>query len=161
MATTLISTLGRLLGALIRVLGAERGRLHDVRQARRAEQVEAVTSLSVALADHRRAMWDRQNAVLTQAPDARVAELREELRQTRSAVAEPAAQVALLVPAVRTAAEAAVQATYAIRGARDLEDLKERRAAALAAHDRMVGEMARHLDAGLPAAARGRWEVAA
>ncbi|MFL4497375.1 pRL2-23 [Streptomyces sp. VTCC 41912] len=147
MATTLITTVGRLLGALIRYFGAAQGRAHDAQVARRAEQVDAVTALSVTVSDHRRAMWQHQDAVLTGAPAARVEELRAAQHQTRSAIAQPAVQVALLVPAARGEADAAVRATYAIRGARDLEDLEDRRAAALAAHDRMVARMVRHLDA--------------
>lgn len=153
MLSTVIAIVGTLLGALLSGVLQQRVNRSEreiaLGETRREAQISAVTALAVAVSDHRRAMWELRDAQLTNRDPARVQDLRDESHRTRSAVTEPAVRVTLLItdPAVRTAAQEAVQSTYRMRGARDLDQLETQRAAALTAHDAMVGTAAEHLAA--------------
>jgi len=139
---SVIAVLGTLAGALLagvmqqRQARAERA---EVRAETRREAIAAgVASLLVALADHRRVMWLREEARLIGAPADVVAAARAESHTTRSAVTAPQATVTLLAPRLQPAIAAAVQATYALRSAPDLTNLNRLRAEALDAADRLM-----------------------
>ncbi|MER6094201.1 pRL2-23 [Streptomyces bluensis] len=153
MVSTVIAVIGTLLGAIASGLLQHRA-AHSVRveardDQRRAEQLAAVTDLAVAVSDHRRAMWEVTDAKLTDQPETRVTELRDESHRTRSCITAPAVRVRLLIEdqAVRAAATEAVQATYRMRDAADLAELEAMRQTALATHDAMIEAAARYLAA--------------
>lgn len=141
---SLVAVVGTLAGALVSGSLQHRVARSDRSDARanqvRLDRIEAVTTLAVALSDHRGAMWHVREAQLTNQDTHRVEELRDESRRTRSSVTAPAVRLRLLIadPAVRTAAREAIDATYAMRGAPTVAALQEQRRTALAAHDRMV-----------------------
>ncbi|WP_030883755.1 hypothetical protein [Streptomyces sp. NRRL S-1868] len=151
MWTSLIAVVGTLAGAIVSGLLQHRVARTDRADARadqlRQHRMDAVTALAVALSDHRRAMWQLRDAQLTDQPDQRVEELLEESHHTRSAVTDPAVRLRLLIadPAVRAAADEAVQATYQMRDAASLDVLQAQRRAALGAHDAMVEAAGRFL----------------
>ncbi|MFE3996619.1 protein kilB [Streptomyces goshikiensis] len=108
-------------------------RAHEGRAARLA----ALTAFAAALADHRRAMWLREDLRL--AGDAVSYEAaRAESHATRSALTTPLVTLALLAPELSERAEAAASATYALRGAPDRQSLASLRSAAIAAADDLV-----------------------
>ncbi|MEU3084703.1 pRL2-23 [Streptomyces diastaticus] len=139
---TLIAVLGTLAGAL--AAGIMQARIARItRDAARAddhrrEAIDAVTTLAVAVSDHRRSMWELGDAQLTDADADRIQALRDETHRTRSAVTAPAVRVQLLAPALQPTAHAAVQATYAMRQPTNLDELETLRATALTAHDELV-----------------------
>ncbi|MFF1505534.1 protein kilB [Streptomyces sp. NPDC058316] len=141
---TLIAVLGTLAGVGVtsgyQARAARTARLED----RRTEGLAAVTSLVQALADHRRAMWVREDLRL-RGEDWEAA--RTESHATRSAITGPLLRVQLLMPAVVTAAQAAAAATYALRGTTDHTYLAVRREAAIKASDDLVAAVGRHLAA--------------
>jgi hypothetical protein len=150
MLTTIVAVLGTLAGALAaglmqaRIARTARDDARD--DARRREAVDAVTTLAVAISDHRRAMWQLGDSRLTGTEDKRVRELRDETHRTRSAITAPAVRVQLLTPAVQESARAAIQATYAMR---DVETtpgaLATARQAAIDAHDQFIDRAAAYL----------------
>ncbi len=139
---TVIAVLGTLAGALLagamqqRQARAERAEARV--QARRESLAAGVTALLVALADHRRVMWLREEARLTGAPADVVAAARADSHSTRAAVTAPQATVTLLAPELRPAIAEAVRATYALRAAADLTTLGLLRAEALDAADQLM-----------------------
>lgn len=144
MGPALLAVVGTLAGSLLTGLLQHRVARADRADARaeqlRQRRMDAVTALAVALADHRRAMWELMDAVLTGADAQRVVALRDETHRTRSAVTAPAVSLRLLIPdpAARAAADAAVQATYRMRDAASLDALQDARRVALGTHDDMV-----------------------
>ncbi|MGW0545407.1 protein kilB [Streptomyces griseoincarnatus] len=141
---TVIAVLGTLAGVGITSAFTARAARTARQDARRSEGLAAVTALVEALADHRRAMWVREDLRLSGADwaDARTAS-----HATRSAITGPLLQVQLLMPAVADAAQTAVQAVYALRGADGHPILTDRRTAALKASDDLVAAVGRHLAA--------------
>ncbi|WP_369359562.1 protein kilB [Streptomyces sp. cg2] len=104
----------------------------------RARQLAALADLVSALADHRRAMWVREDLALSGADAAAYATARATSHETRSAITVPLLTVTLLVPALAESAQDAAQATYALRNTPDVGTLADLRGAALAAVDRLV-----------------------
>ncbi len=144
MLTSVIAVLGTLAGALVSGLLQHRAarieRLSARREQRRHEQMNAVAALAVALSDHRRAMWKVRDAILSGNAEQRVQDLRDESHRTRSAVTDPSVRLRLLIldETVRAAAASAIDATYVMREAADLDELQVLRASAIAAHDDFV-----------------------
>ncbi|MFJ2186289.1 hypothetical protein ACIOJG_37400 [Streptomyces anulatus] len=156
MLITIIAVVGTLLGGLagaatsgwFALRTASRAEAAAERQQLRRDRLEAVTALATAISDHRRTMWMRGEALLKGAAADRVLELKQESHATRAAVARPLISLRLLVPdpAVRTAADAMVTATYALRGAySDIGTLAQARVHAMDAHDAFVEQAAAYL----------------
>lgn len=129
---------GGLLASVVQLRGARAERRENRGDARRGEALGAVTGLVAALADHRRAMWQFEDAKLRGKAEQTVTDLEAVQHGTRSAINVPMATVAILAPALAEPAREAARATYAMRGAGDLDVLEARRAAALGAADRFV-----------------------
>jgi hypothetical protein len=102
--------------------------------AQRKDVLHAVASLVAALADHRRAMWVREDTRLSGADWAAA---REASHVTRSAVTAPLTMVCILAPSLASLARQAAQATDALRGAATGEALAQLRCEALRASDRL------------------------
>ncbi|MFH9757311.1 protein kilB [Streptomyces griseus] len=103
--------------------------------ARRSAGLDAVADLSVALADHRRAMLVREEIRLVGGDWSTT---RSESHLTRSAVTAPFLRVRLLLPEVAVAAQLAVQAAYEVRAADSPAALQEARERAIRAADGLV-----------------------
>jgi hypothetical protein len=129
---------GGWIGGWLQLRGARAERRENRGEARRGEALSAVTGLVEAFADHRRAMWQFEDAKLTGKPGQVVAELQAVQHVTRSAINGPMTTVAILTPALAVPAREAATATYAMRNCGDLDVLEARRAVALAASDRLV-----------------------
>ena len=129
---------GGLVGNFVQLRGARAERRENRGEARRVEALRAVTDLVAALADHRRAMWEYEDAKLTGKPDQVVAESLVAQHGTRSAITVPMTTVAILAPGLADLAREAARSAYAMRDAGDLDVLEVRRAVALAASDRFV-----------------------
>lgn len=144
---SVIAVAGTLLGVLVTgVVQAVMARAAHRRQRAadlRTEAVDAVTALLTAVADHRRAMWVREELRLTGGDQAAQDHAREASHVTRSAITAPLAKVSLLVPDLGDAADAAVRAIYAMRNAADLDTLAHQRAGSLAAEDMFRKDAAR------------------
>ncbi|GAA3015195.1 protein kilB [Streptomyces fulvorobeus] len=141
---TLIAVLGTLAGVGITSAHQTRAARTARQQALCTEGLAAVTALAEALADHRRAMWVREDLRL-RGEDWTCA--RTESHATRAAITGPLLQVQLLMPAVATAAQAAAQAAYALRSADGHTILAARREAAIKAADDLVAATGRHIAA--------------
>ncbi|MYX75080.1 protein kilB [Streptomyces sp. SID3915] len=141
---TLIAVLGTLAGVGITSGYQARAARTARQEARRTEGLAAVEALVAALADHRRAMWVREDLRLRGEDwaDARTAS-----HATRSAITGPLLRVQLLLPAAAPAAQDAAQAAYALRGADGHPTLTQRRTDALTASDALVTAVGRHLAA--------------
>ncbi|MFE5842113.1 hypothetical protein ACFQ7N_10745 [Streptomyces niveus] len=116
----------------------------------RRDRLDAVTTLAAAGSDHRRAMWNRGEAELARADQARLDELRAASHVTRSAITRPLVAVQILVPdrALRAAASEMVVASYRMRDAyTSIEALAEAREAARTAHDQFIDRAAAYLTA--------------
>ncbi|MGW1814128.1 protein kilB [Streptomyces sp. NPDC002125] len=135
MLTALIAVLGTLAGATIAHLSQRSQRRAADHRAQRAEALTAVAALATALADHRRAMWVREDLRLRgQNWD----EARAASHATRSAITAPLLHVQLLLPAVAPAAQDAARAAYELRGADTDTTLRAAREHAIAATDDFV-----------------------
>ncbi|MER6146206.1 protein kilB [Streptomyces sparsogenes] len=146
MWSSIIAVVGTLLGSAVAyVLQQRAGRIERAEartEARRRDRLAAVTALVAALADHRRAMWVREDLRMTgDAPEAYAA-ARADSHATRAAITAPLTTVAILAPELAGAAEDAARAVYALRGASDPEVLSARRQAAIEAADRLVAAAA-------------------
>ncbi|MER8159562.1 protein kilB [Streptomyces sp. NPDC094472] len=142
MWSSIIAVVGTLLGSVAAyVLQQRAGRLERAEargEVRRSDRLAAVTALVAALAEHRRAMWVREDLRMTgDAPEAYAA-ARADSHATRAAITAPLTTVALLAPELAEAAEYAARATYALRGTPDPDALAARRQEAIAAADRLV-----------------------
>ena len=139
---SLIAVGGTLAGGLVasvtQLRGARADRRETLREARRSEALAAVTALAAALAAHRRAMWQFEDAKLRDKPEQTITELEAVQHGTRSAINAPMTTVAILTPTLAGPAREAAQATYAMRDAGDLDVLEARRAVALGAADQFV-----------------------
>lgn len=152
MLATVIAVLGTLLGAVVAGMFQQKnaGRAEQAATAEqlRRERLDAVTALAAAGSDHRRAMRMRGEASLAEATTARIEELRTASHATRSAITRPLVAVQVLIPdpAVRSAAQAMVTATYRMRDAdTSIEALSEAQTEARAAHDLFVDAAAAYL----------------
>lgn len=141
MLATVIAVLGTLAGAILTGILAHLSqraqREADTDTAHRTEGLTAITDLVTALADHRRAMWVREDLRLhgqdwTQA--------RTESHATRSAITAPLLRVQLLLPSLAQDAQTAARATYALRGGWESGEtgLAARRDHAIAKTDALV-----------------------
>ena len=143
--STVIAVAGTLAGGLL--AGGVQGRVavtarREARgDARWADVLTAVTSLVVALADHRRAMWVLEHHRLSGADRQVVVEARATSLVTRSAVTAPLTTVNILAPAVEPA-KAATKATYALHDASTHDILAALRVDALEASDQFVDAVA-------------------
>ncbi|GAA1397061.1 hypothetical protein GCM10009639_33940 [Kitasatospora putterlickiae] len=140
---SIVAIVGTLAGAittgLVQQRGARAAREADRADAARAQRAQAVTALLAALADHRLAMVLREEARLDQGTGSPAyTAARDRSHRTRSAVTAPHTNLAILAPDLAPAAQTAVNATYAIRGARDADVLETRRAAAAQATDDLI-----------------------
>ncbi|MFB7032229.1 MULTISPECIES: protein kilB [unclassified Streptomyces] len=142
MGQTLIAILGTLAGVALTSLFQARTDRRARTDARRAEGLGAVEALVAALADHRRAMWVREDLRL-RGED--WTEARTASHATRSAITAPLLRVQLLLPAVVADAQAAVQAAYDLRAARSTTALAQRRTEAITASDDLVSAVGRHV----------------
>ncbi|MFF6873697.1 protein kilB [Streptomyces sp. NPDC012450] len=146
MLATVLAIVGTLAGALLSGLLASRQARTAVTAsesvARRQAAVDAVADLAAAVAAHRSAMWHRENKRLTGED---WTEDRERSHATRAAISAPAVRLAILAPTLRPAAEAAIQASYALRGAGTEAELDAAREASLAADERLITEAGRLL----------------
>lgn len=146
MLAALIAVLGTLAGTIAAYLLQQRGTRTDraavQEDTEQRDRVTAVTALAVALADHRRAMWVREDARLSGAPAADVAAARSESHVTRSALTAPLTMLAILAPGLKAAAQAAAQATYDLRDATDRTTLDALRLRAIQVADDLVAEAA-------------------
>lgn len=139
---SLIAVAGTLLGVL--ATGTVQRRADGARRAaeRTAETLAAVAELVAALADHRRAMWVREDLRL-RGED--WDEARAESHRTRAAITTPLLRVQLLMPSVAGEARAAAAATYAMRRPGDASELAGRRDIAIQVTDALVTAAGRHL----------------
>ncbi|MFJ3537039.1 protein kilB [Streptomyces sp. NPDC090109] len=148
MLATTIAVLGTLAGALLTGALAHltsRAQLQAVEKAaHRREALTALAALHTALADHRLAMWVREDLRL-QGKDWTAA--RDASHATRSAINSPLLYVSVLLPALAPAAQEAARATYALRGADDENALQAAREHAIDAVDRLVAAAATALAA--------------
>lgn len=126
--------LGTLVGGLAQWAAARAARAETARTARHS----AVATLAAALAEHRRAMWVREDARLAGAPADRLDVLRAASHTTRAAITIPLTTLCLQAPDLAGTARAAATATYALRGAPDVGELTHRRDQALAAEAHLV-----------------------
>lgn len=139
MLTAIVAVLGTLAGALLTGtlahLTAQAQRRADATAARHREGLAAVTDLVTALADHRRAMWLREDLRL-RGEDWAAA--RTESHATRAAITAPLLRVQLLLPAVASAAQTAVHAVYGLRDVETEDDLAAARERAIICADVVV-----------------------
>jgi len=148
---SLIAVLGTLAGAVVAGIVQQRAarteRAEARYQERQRDQVQAVTGLVTALADHRRAMWTREQLRLAGAdPDGGAyTEAKTASHATRAAVTPPLVTLSVLAPALAEPATSAVRAVYSLRAAADLSALGAARAAAVAAAERLVAAAGREL----------------
>ncbi|MER7688785.1 hypothetical protein [Streptomyces sp. NPDC097610] len=154
MLTALFVIVGTLLGpAVAELFHARRPRRAEAGQRReraRSETLDVVSRLAGAVSDHRRAMYQRSEAVLSGAPEASIEHLRAESHRTQAQVAQPLTVLRLLVTdeQVRAAANAMIVATFALHRAGDSRQaLNNAREKAVRAHDMFVDAAARHLQA--------------
>jgi hypothetical protein len=150
MFTAIVAVLGTLAGSLLtgalQHYSQRSTRRAEVEAARRSEGLAAVADLAAALADHRRAMWVREELRLRHED---WTEARAESHRTRSALTVPLLRVQLLMPAVADAAQTAARATYALRGGWESGEtgLAARREHAIAKTDELVTAAGRYLSA--------------
>lgn len=135
MTTALIAVLGTLAGATIAHLSQRSQHRAADNRARRTEALTAVADLATALADHRRAMWVREDLRLR---GQNWEGARAESHATRSAITAPLLQVQILLPAVAPAAQTAAHAAYDLRGAETDTGLFASREHAIIAADGFV-----------------------
>jgi hypothetical protein len=159
MFTAIVAVLGTLAGSLLtgalQHYSQRATRRAEAATARSSEGLAAVADLAAALADHRRAMWVREELRLRRED---WTEARAESHRTRSALTIPLLRVQLLMPAVADTAQAAARATYALRGGWESGEtgLAARREHAIAKTDELVTAAGRHLSAAKSAPAVAR-----
>ncbi|MFD4400809.1 protein kilB [Kitasatospora sp. NPDC058478] len=139
---SIIAVLGTLAGAVVagalQQRGARADRIEARTESRRRDQLQAVTELAAAIADHRRAMWTREDLRLSGADTETYAAARAASHATRSAITAPQVRLAVLAPELTEVATAAARASYALRSAADQQALEAARTAAVAAADLLV-----------------------
>lgn len=137
MWASIIAVAGTLLGSITAYFLQQRG---TERAALRRDRLTAVSALTVALADHRRAMWVREELRLSGADTTVYETARRESHTTRSAITAPLTTLSILAPALARAAQDAVDASYGLRGADSPQALEAAREAAIAACERLIHE---------------------
>ncbi|MFJ8254783.1 protein kilB [Streptomyces sp. NPDC094466] len=139
---SVIAVLGTLLGSVTAYMLQQRTARKDRAEARgfeeRRDRIAAVTALTVALADHRRSMWVREDLRLSGASDADYQAARAASHNTRSALTAPLTTLAILAPDLAGVAQDAASATYALRNTENRELLDSYRRAAIEAADDLV-----------------------
>ncbi|WP_103532263.1 protein kilB [Streptomyces sp. SM11] len=139
---SVIAVLGTLLGSVTAYVLQQRTARKDRAEVRgyeeRRDRIAAVTALTVALADHRRSMWVREDLRLSGASDADYQAARAASHSTRSALTAPLTTLAILAPDLAGVAQDAVGATYALRNTENRELLDFYRQAAIEAADDLV-----------------------
>ncbi|MFH8483592.1 protein kilB [Streptomyces sp. NPDC018055] len=135
MLTTLIAVLGTLAGTAIAHLSQRAHRHAADARTQRAEAITAIADLATALADHRRAMWLRENLRLTSHDWATA---RADSHTTRSAITAPLLRVQILLPAAAGPAQTATQAVYDLRDTPDSDTLTAARENAIRKADAFV-----------------------
>lgn len=139
---SVIAVLGTLLGSVTAYMLQQRTARKDRAEVRgyeeRRDRIAAVTALTVALADHRRSMWVREDLRLSGAPDADYQAARAASHNTRSALTAPLTTLAILAPDLAGVAQDAAGATYALRNTENRELLDSYRRAAIEAADDLV-----------------------
>jgi hypothetical protein len=136
MVATLVGTLGGvLISGLFNARQANANRVASRCDNDRRDAILALAALATALADHRRAMWLREDRRLSGRP---YAAERAASHETRSAVTAPLALVCILRPSLAPLAKEAAQATYDLRDAADPQVLAELRRSSLLAADRLL-----------------------
>ncbi|MEU7733265.1 protein kilB [Streptomyces griseus] len=139
---SVIAVLGTLLGSVTAYMLQQRTARTDRadvrRQEERRDRIAAVTALTVALADHRRSMWVREDLRLSGASDADYQAARAASHNTRSALTAPLTTLAILAPDLAGVAKDAAGATYALRNTENRELLDSYRRAAIEAADELV-----------------------
>lgn len=128
---------GGLLAGVVQARVARTARRETRAGDRRAEALTAVTALLAAVADHRRARWMKEDLRLSGADDDAVVAARAAAHATRSAITAPLATVSILLPELADVAEAAVQATYAMRETDDHAALQALRVASVVAEKQL------------------------
>ncbi|WP_392892390.1 protein kilB [Streptomyces sp. LN699] len=142
MWSSIVAVVGTLAGVLTAGLlqhrAARTARAEDRADARRQEKLAAVTNLATALDAHRSAMFHRERLGMTDGPDgaadpeARLA-AQTTSHDTRAAITAPLIRLQVLVPELTAPAQAAADATYALRNATTTPELNVLRRAAKAA----------------------------
>ncbi|MCY0921953.1 protein kilB [Streptomyces sp. H27-G5] len=142
MWSSIVAVVGTLAGVLTAGLlqhrAARTARAEDRADARRQEKLAAVTNLATALDAHRSAMFHRERLSMTDGPDgaadpeARLA-AQTTSHDTRAAITAPLIRLQVLVPELTSTAQAAADATYALRNATTTPELNALRRAAKAA----------------------------
>ncbi|MFH9747757.1 protein kilB [Streptomyces anulatus] len=139
---SVIAVLGTLLGSVTAYGLQQRTARKDRAEVRgyeeRRDRIAAVTALTVALADHRRSMWVREDLRLSGASDADYQAARAASHNTRSALTAPLTTLAILAPELAGVAQDAAGATYALRNTENRELLDSYREAAIEAADDLV-----------------------
>ncbi|MFF9637362.1 protein kilB [Streptomyces bacillaris] len=139
---SVIAVLGTLLGSVTAYVLQQRTARKDRAEVRgyeeRRDRIAAVTALTVALADHRRAMWVREDLRLSGASDADYQAARAASHNTRSALTAPLTTLAILAPDLAGVAQDAAGATYALRNTENRGLLDFYREAAIEAADDLV-----------------------
>ncbi|MFE7780371.1 protein kilB [Streptomyces nigrescens] len=136
---SVIAILGTLAGASMTAWFQQRSQRAERAAAtattHRRDALDAVTDLVTALADHRKAMWLREEARLAGADwaDARTAS-----HATRAAITAPTVRVTILLPTLATTAQTAATATYTLRNATDHTALAAAREDAITATDQLT-----------------------
>ncbi|MFI0762138.1 protein kilB [Streptomyces anulatus] len=139
---SVIAVLGTLLGSVTAYMLQQRTARRDRAEVRgyeeRRDRIAAVTALTVALVDHRRSMWVREDLRLSGASDADYQAARAASHNTRSALTAPLTTLAILAPDLAGVAQEAAGATYALRNTENRELLDFYRRAAIEAADDLV-----------------------
>ncbi|MFI1865812.1 protein kilB [Streptomyces jumonjinensis] len=142
----LIAVAGTLLGSVSTAVLQQRAVRADRAEARsdavRRDRITAIAALVAALAEHRLAMWAREDLRLSGTDGSAYQAARVESHATRAAVTAPLTTVAILAPDLADAAHDAAHAAYALRGAADAAMLAGRRADAIGAAERLVHQAA-------------------
>ena len=118
--------------------GARVERAEAREQELRRERLAAVTGFAATVANHRTAMWVREDLRLAGADPAQVQAARERSHETRAAITAPLTAVTLIAPDLARWAAEAANGAYALRSAPTRQALAERRAAAITAADEFV-----------------------
>ncbi|QQC90039.1 protein kilB [Streptomyces alfalfae] len=139
---TMIAVMGTLLGSVTTYLLQQRG---ADRAALRRDRLTAVTALAMALADHRRAMWVREDLRLSGADASAYEAARAESHATRSAITAPLTTLSIIAPALATVAQDAASAAYRLRDAESVQALSAAREAAITACERLTREASKTL----------------
>ncbi|MGC5344553.1 protein kilB [Streptomyces sp. DT171] len=146
MWASLIAVLGTLLGSITAYLLQQYTARSDRAESRaheaRRDRVAVVTALTVALADHRRAMWVREDLRLSGADDVDYQAARAASHTTRSALTAPLTALEILAPDLAGVAHDAAATAYALRNTPSRELLNARRLDAIESADHLVRQAA-------------------